>query len=223
MASPFKITNADIDQAIETLSQTEGAEEQIKMWEQMREGRAHKAALMRQWRADGDYRQMLVMTSSEERAGIFAEIADRLTDEEAAVLLTDFWSVTEAWSGDEKLRETMYGLLARVAPLVVPGDDGRPLPERDVYTIYRGNLGETPGPYTSSWSLDPKIAERFANMAMSPRGMFLGMHRPDGNPTVWSAQVSREQILGYFDDRAEQEIVVRGTDLRDLQKIASAR
>jgi hypothetical protein len=53
-------------------------------------------------------------------------------------------------------------------------------------------------------------------MADGPRGRFLGMNREGGVPTVWRASVEPGDVLGYFDDRREREVVVDAVGLRDI-------
>lgn len=171
-----------------------------------------------------NFKHALVLVDSKDRARYMIDFDERFsfTKEEARDLLDMFWSITEAWSGDERLREGMYGLLKRVAPLHVLGEPPRPMPEKKWLTIYRGNLGETPGAHMMSWTLDRSIAEMFARMAMSPRGMFLGMHRKDGLPSIWRGVIHRTKVMGYFDDRDEQEVVVDGQYLQQVELIAQA-
>lgn len=223
MSNPFRITENDIDHAIETLTASGVPDDKIQPWRDLREQRAMKDARVRDAIYQGNYHEALMLTGSERRAALLVELEPRLSDDEVRALLDSYWSITEAWSGDPVLRDGMYRLLSRVAPFHVLGDDGRTLRAGKTLTVYRGNLGETPGPYTSSWTTDRKIAERFALMANSVRGMFLGMHREGGVPTVWRAKVARDAVLGYFDDRGESEVVVPGTALKAVTKVGEAR
>lgn len=169
-----------------------------------------------------NFDKALALMSSDERAPALVEWATKyeLTMEEIRDLLTNFWSVTEAWSGDPLLRKGMTELLRFVGPLRVLGEPAIPMPDGDL-TVYRGNLGEKPGP--GSWTLDRRIAERFADMAISPRGQFLGMWRADGIPTLWRANVDSADVLGYFDDRGEKEtVIVDEGVLRNVEMIAQA-
>lgn len=205
-------------------------EEHRALWQQTLDARKERDRHVEELVAARQFGMALNFCESQERAAALIDFDERyhLTDDEVRSLLTDYWSVTEAWSGDERLRDGMYGLLKRVAPLVVLDDyDDTPdehealIGQSDVsLTIYRGNLGETPG--TGSWTLDRKTAETFASMAMSLRGMFLGMHRDDGVPSVWRAEVTAKDVLGYFNDRGESEVVVDGVTLRNIELIAQA-
>src|SRR3990167_4825732 len=178
-------------------------------WQAVLDWQAGRQRLLDEALTAGDFGGMLALVGSAKRAQVFREIAARLDNEEVRELLTAWWSMTEAWSGDPELREVMMGLLSRVAPLSVPGDDGRGLPAtRGPLVVFRGNLGERPD--GGSWTLDRKVAERFAMMASSPRGWFLGMCAPgdECTPTVWSGRVKHGRVWGFFNDREEREVVV---------------
>lgn len=198
-------------------------EDQRGPWLAHLEARERAQVIVAELEENGEWRQAALYFDSKHRAEAFTRWAPRMTDDEVRELLTNEWSVTEAWGGDAKLREGMIGLLRRVAPLVVLADtDDEFVQGIGTLTIYRGNVGEDPR-LGHSWTLDKEIAQRFARMAMSPRGMYLGMYREDGIPTVWQAEVDSRDILGYFNDRAEREVVVDPATLRDVTKIQEAR
>lgn len=202
-------------------------EEQRGLWleylEQKEEAEAEVAELERRRK----YGEAIVFYGSEQRAAKLVEWADDLSDEDVRQLLIDNWSTTEAWGGDKRLREGMIGLLRRVAPLYVfatlAGERIHPEDEapEGLLTIYRGNLGEDPR-LGHSWSLDQETAQRFAELANGIRGMFLGTTREDGVPSVWRAVVDSREILGYFNDRDEREVVVDPATLTDIEKIQEA-
>lgn len=170
--------------------------------------------------ADREFSRALVVYGSE-------QIAERLiswdemyhfTHAETELLLSRYWEVAEAWSGNDRLREGMFGLLRRVAPLLCP-DGGEPLPAGTL-TVYRGNLGEEPG--GGSWTLDPEVASRLSTLASGPRGMFLGIYREDGIPTVWRGDADASAVLGYFGGRGESEVVLEAGSVRNVTKIKEA-
>jgi len=86
--------------------------------------------------------------------------------------------------------------------------DGRAVPGR-VLTIYRGQdaeddtFGRDPDrlPVGIAWSLDEKVAQKFANGAA-----LRVSHRP--NPVVYVAKVERKNIYAYLTGRGESEVVV---------------
>ena len=202
-------------------------EGQRDLWQKQLDGRKWRDEEIERLAADRQFVGALNWLDSQDRADKIVEWDEKyhFTDDEALDIIMRTWSITEAWSGDERLRDGMYGLLKRVAPVeVIREDDPRQLPKSPYLTVYRGNLGETPGDHLASWTLDREIAERFALMANGIRGWFLGMSEPGskGVPTVWKARVARERVLGYFDDRGEQEVVIDGQYLRRVTKIAEA-
>lgn len=78
--------------------------------------------------------------------------------------------------------------------------------------IFRGNVGEDPNT-GFSWTLDRKVAETFAAAPFGIRAQILGYgaHREDGEEpiaSVWGGWTWPEQVLGYFNGRGEQEIIV---------------
>ena len=214
----FDLTDDQIREAASKLSP-----EQAKPWLDIIEQRKLRDKLLAELEEKKDYDQILMFVGSEHRAEKLVSWKDELTDDQVRELLTDYWSVTEGWSGDEDLREGMLELLHRVQPLMVMDEeDPRPLPDDEELVIYRGNLGEVPS--GGSWTLDRMIAEKFARMASSMRGQFLGM-RPmqEGDvPSIWRARVSRDDVLGYFDNRAEREIVIDNGMAYDIELIAQA-
>lgn len=200
--------------------------EQREPWLQYREQKKRADAYVADLVARRVYNEALNLTDSKHRAALLVGWDEQqpLTVKETRALLAQYWSITEAWSGDDRLREGMMRLIRRVAPFFVYGedDDGHisaltPEP----LTIYRGNLGETPG--TGSWTLDIATAEKFATMANTLRGKFLGMYREGGIPSVWRAEVDAPKILGYFNDRDEREVVVDADTLRDVTLIRQAK
>lgn len=202
--------------------------EQREMWESMVEQHRLGIAEMERLASERKFRAALGIAESQDRADrlIAWDEQYHLTDDEVREVLESEWSHTEAWSGDERLRNGMMGFLRRVAPLFVYGDDD----EREhvnalspePLTIYRGNLGEPPG--GGSWTLDPETAERFATQMASLRGrVVFGIEpKPDHVPTVWRALIDPRHILGYFNDRAEREVVVDDGVVRGVLKFREA-
>lgn len=195
----FEITQADVDQM---------PEEHRAKWQELVDARARGREEMRLAEERGEWNKVLTYQDSGNRAPALIRAAATMEGDELRELVGHWWSTTEAWSAVPELRDGMYDMIRRAAPVRVYADEavGRPVPpETGEMTVYRGNLGEEP--HGGSWSLERDVAERFARMAMSPRGMFLGMYRADGVPSVWRGTVKAEDVLGFFDDRQESEIV----------------
>lgn len=77
--------------------------------------------------------------------------------------------------------------------------DGPPLPGRKkVLDVYRGQ--DPDKPLGISWSLDPKVAERFARGA--------GTRQHNLNGTVLHSTVERRTVLAYLTGRSESEVIL---------------
>lgn len=82
--------------------------------------------------------------------------------------------------------------------------DGRPLPRRRWLAVYRGQKeGDKIG---IAWSLDPKIAQKFAKTLG-------GRHTVEGG-VVLKAVVLRDVVLAYLTERGESEVIVDPVFLR---------
>lgn len=127
-----------------------------------------------------------------------AALVSNLTKDEKRKLVKDWWTVCEAWDRSEIDRVLM--MLAQLDPPL-----GDPLPDGNIFDIYRATGGETPD--GGSWTLDVEVAKMFAKMITSPRGQILGMTASE-EPTVWAARVDRGEVLAYFTDREESELVI---------------
>lgn len=85
--------------------------------------------------------------------------------------------------------------------------DGRALPRTKVLTVMRG---QRPGdPVGMAWTLDPKIAAKFA-VTLG------GRHRVSGGGVI-RAEVERSKVLGYLTKRGESEVVVDPRSLKGVR------
>ena len=195
------------------------------MWQQLLDAKARKDDLILEAVENADYDHALALFGSEERAELLIDLCSRLPMDEARKLLRDWWSSTEGWNGNPELRQGMHETIKRVAYVENLGEGGgkrgRDHALSGMVTIFRGNNGETPEG-VGSWSRDYDVAVKFASATKSLRGMFLGMYDPDGIPSIWRAYVPAGRVLGYFDDRDEQEVVVDAADLIDVTMVAQA-
>lgn len=192
------------------------------MWQQLVDAKARKDEVVHEAMEEGDYDQVLMLHGSEQRALPLIACCSEVSTDKARELVKKWWSVTEAWSGDPMLRAGMHDLIKRVAYVeTFDHNNPRPLPS-GLVQIFRGNNGEVPDG-VGSWTLDYDQACFFASATKSLRGMFLGLYDENGVPSIWQAYVPSGKVLGYFDDRAEQEVVVDAADLIDVTLIAEAR
>lgn len=187
-------------------------------WEGFLEQQNERARLIAEKANEGDWTGALILCDSQERAPVLVRAMETLEGDDLRKLVAEWWSTTEAWSGVPELREGMMAGLRKASPVIVPSDDpGRHQePPEGRFKVYRGNLGETP--QGGSWSLDREIAENFARMATGPRGQIVFGYPADGTGTIWQADCDSDDVLGFFDDRQEYEIV---TDrVSNVEKIA---
>src|ERR1700690_1154028 len=91
--------------------------EQQEMWRDVARRTAAQQELIVELAAERKFGEALIFVGSESRAEKIVDWDEQydFTDEEARQLVTDFWSVTEAWSADPRLRDGMFNLLKRVA------------------------------------------------------------------------------------------------------------
>lgn len=187
-------------------------------WEEVLERQNERARFIADKANSGDWDEALVFCDSQERAPILVRAMEALEGDALRELVAHHWSTTEAWSGNPDLREGMMAGLRKAAPVIVPSDDpGRHQgPPEGRFRVYRGNLGETP--QGGSWSLSRETAEMFARMATGPRGQIVLGYSADGTGTIWQADCDAADVLGFFDNRGEYEIV---TDrVSNVEKIA---
>lgn len=203
--------------AIQTLFARQPDQETYEEMERLR-GKYRDALFKEQCQSE-DFSQALVLCSSEEVARALSEIAPNVTDEQLRELLLGNWTRCEA---HRDYRAQLVAMFRRVGFLT----DVETLPwtprRRKPLTIYRGNLGEIE-PVGISWTLDRERGYFFASWAVSLRArMVLGINPENPRPTVWEARVAAKDVLGYFDERGEQEVVVDPETVFDARPIAVA-
>lgn len=124
-----------------------------------------------------------------------------ITDEQAFADLPSAWSGADPDDTDERFfRLWLEAFIANGHRTL---RDGKPLPRRRLLTIYRGQ--DEDAPFGLAWSLDAKVAVKFANGAAT---------RQHGrNGVVYEAMVKRTEVMGYMTGRNEAEVIVHPDDL----------
>lgn len=84
---------------------------------------------------------------------------------------------------------------------------GRPLPRTDPLRCFRGQ--DVGAPLGCAWSLDPKIAEKFAHGAATRQRNRAGH--------VVMTEVPRSRILAYLTERGESEVIFDPAGLRPVR------
>jgi len=75
--------------------------------------------------------------------------------------------------------------------------DNKPLPKGSTLTIYRGQVGDAKG---FAWTLDRKIAERFAKTG-GGRGVAVG-------GKILEKEIRRSDVIAYLTSRNESEVII---------------
>lgn len=156
-----------------------------------------------------DWDRELQIVGSHDRGPVLLEALGELADDEARRLATDWWTSCEAWGDDLDDALEALGKLAPVGERLSGTDSHDPL------TVYRATGGGSPD--GGSWTLDPAVAERFAEQIRSGRGAFLGMHSQ--TPVVWTGGVDTADVLGYFTDRGEAEVVLAHGSVSNIERL----
>lgn len=164
-----------------------------------------------------DWNHELCMAGSEHRGPVLlaAHRYGKLSDKDMIDLINDWWTSCEAWGDD---LPAALDMLAEYKPV-----GNEPLPvdlsdlSADFLTVYRATDGETPD--GGSWTLHRDVADKFARMMCSARGWFLFGKMAD-EPVIWSGQVHRDDVLGYFTDRAEAEVVIPDGAVTEVYAVA---
>jgi hypothetical protein len=119
-----------------------------------------------------------------------------LTDTEYFGDLCDLWSGSDP--DDTDPRWLAIWQQARRSLNVAYIREGAPLPRKRWITVYRGEQpGDKPG---IAWSLDPKVARKFALGAGARTTYPMGV--------VIKGTVLRENVLAYIDGRNEAEVIL---------------
>ena len=164
-----------------------------------------------------------LMCNSQEVPYALTTIAPQLNDEQLREALLDNWTRCEAHG---PYREQLLTAFKRVGFITDTDHVSMADIVPDVaFCIYRGNLGE-PEPCGLSWTLRPERAQFFCKYYTSIRAhMILGIPplEPGQHAMVWRAQVRPEDVLGFFDGRGEEEVVVDPSTLFDVTPIQELR
>jgi hypothetical protein len=166
--------------------------EQLAQLNQRRDQRAFDAAIM-----TGDYTGALSRIGSASVPAALIEIASRtdVTDDELRQLVRAHWDRCDL-PGDQ-----LDGILRVFHRIGYVSDAPRRL--EGELTIYRGTFGDDPR-LGLSWTLSEERARWFAGR--------LG----EKHAAVWRAKVDSSDLLGYFVERDEAEVVADPATLRDV-------
>lgn len=148
--------------------------------------------------------QALALTGSYARFEFALELVNegRLTREWLYENLPELWRGSDPDDTEPRYLALWYA--AWRANGYHPVNDGRTLPRSRVLTIYRGQMPNDP--LGMAWTLNPKIAAKFAGGA--------GLRTEVKGGIIVRAEVARSQVLAYMTGRGEAEIIVDPNTVR---------
>lgn len=154
-----------------------------------------------------DFGGYLGLFGSHKRLRPFLSIETQLTDKEYWPLLRKLWTMAEIFLPDaaiwaklleckRKFRRLIMNEAERTKLESMPGN----------FKVYRGycHLGGEAG---YSWTLSKAKARQFAEYATGGRRAMCGADRFNGQFVAFGT-VNKDDVIAYFQDRSEKEIVV---------------
>lgn len=154
---------------------------------------------------------LLMMITKPYKLGFLKYAVPFLSEQDAALLLSQAWIITESPNADPNLsKKELLSMFRSVDPQMLMDAEEYELFQGldDVVTVYRGVT-----PYNAknvkalSWTLNRETAEWFA-------------HRYGEQGTVYGAQIPKEHICAVFLGRNESEVIVDPKHLMDLTQAA---
>ncbi len=165
-------------------------------------------------RAFDDY---LSFFGSHERFREFVMLRLFLKDEEYWPLLREVWIMNETSMPHLDLWCRLFRSKRSQRQLLMQPEEHAALAQMpDEVTIWRG-AGQEAGIRGLSWTLNEERARFFADYSCGPRRGHLTPGWQGTKPMVAKAICRKNDILGYFTDREEAEIVVDPKRLRQVE------
>jgi hypothetical protein len=155
-----------------------------------------------QWLRDGthDWGRAEVFCGSYGRLDLRVRAREEglITDEQAFADLASTWSGSDPDDTDPRFLSLWKDAVKANGGLYLRDPEDATLPGTQWLTIFRGQ--DYGVPFGIAWSLDLKVAMKFANGAATRQ------HNRGG--TVYRAIVKRSDVLGYMTGRHEAEVIV---------------
>ena len=132
---------------------------------------------------------------------------DIISTKECGNLLAGAWSLIEIINDDVNVSKSqVLRWISKADKRALMNDEEYSVYENlpETVTVYRGcaDLREAKG---ISWTLSPKVASFFADRY--------------GKGKVFQAQIAKSDVIGYLDDRDEQEVILNYNRLQDIKEI----
>ncbi len=112
--------------------------------------------------------------------------------------LPDVWSGSDPDDGDPRFEALWVEAWERNGRAAVLQNPEKALPRKKMLHVYRGQ--DAGAPLGIAWSLDRKVAEKFARGAATRQSDRCGV--------VIEAMVHRDRVLGFCSDRGEAEVIL---------------
>lgn len=153
---------------------------------------------------------LFMMITKPYKLGFLRYAAPYLSEQDAALFLSQAWIITEAPNSDPNLSKSeLLSLFCSVDPQMLMDEEEYELFRSldDVVTVYRGVTSyNAENVKALSWTLNRDIAEWFA-------------HRFGEQGTVYEAQIPKEHICAVFMGRNEAEVIVDPKCLLDISPV----
>lgn len=123
-----------------------------------------------------------------------AEREGFITRDQLLDALPEYWPGSDPDDTDRRFLDLWFEAFKRNGRVAV----GDPLPRRTLLTVYRGQFPEES--YGIAWTLDRKVAQRFADGA--------SLRTPTPGGVILKGRVRRSDVLAYLTERGESEVIL---------------
>jgi hypothetical protein len=170
---------------------------------------------------DKDISDYLRYQPSHERFDAFLEIVFQLSPKQYWKFLREVWVECEAIDPNKLTWLRLLQSKKQNREFLMTRKEHKALEKLPkILRIWRG-CGHKGGARGLSWTLEREQAEFFAGYAVGIRRRMWGIAHvgPDTNPIIVEAECKKSNVLAYFMERAESEIVVNPKHLTILKTI----
>ena len=174
---------------------------------------------------DDDELSRYLMRHSTHGIEPFLNIVPKLSPGQYWKFLRDIWMNVEVIQPDQRTWLRLFQSKKTNRKCLMLAEEHEKLAELpDSIEIWRG-CGELSGVRGMSWTLDRKIAEYFSAYAVGQRRRMLAHIWPEANvkPFVVRAKCQKTDVIAYFEERQEKEIVVDPKFVTNLRKYPASK
>ena len=164
-----------------------------------------------------DYWGYLLTYDSHKRFHQFVKIVPRLSPGQYWQLLREVWMMVEVVQPDKRKWLSLLESKRPDRKSLMTQQEHKGLARlSDEIEIWRG-YGHKAGLRGLSWTLDRKKAEWFASYACGGRRALLATEQHGSTPIIVEATCHKSDVLAYFIEREESEIVVNPKNVTVLR------